>query len=687
MICYHEDLQLLALETAHTAYWISLAGDMPLNVYWGPTIDVRDAGLLAETDSVDAFDAEQWRERAEYPACDGRTFGATAVQADCPLFFKTDAYHIQGDELTIELRDEATGHRVSLEYTVNKKNDVIRRRAVLRAGAQPLVLRKAASGVCSLPAVGDGWTAHYTAGSWAGEFRRRAVPLEEGALRLGSNRGMSGPHFNPAVLIGEKGAPDDRGQAYAILLGWSGNWQITAAQTVYRHTVITAAQGGEDYKRVLAPEETLETPFMYLACGMEGLNGLSRSLHAYDRDCLRPGSRPRRVLYNSWEPTQFHVNESNQRLLAQRAAAMGVELFVVDDGWFGRRDSDSAGLGDWYVNREKFPDGLESFIAYVKSLGMDFGLWVEPEAVNPDSDLYRAHPDWIHRLPNHEPVKMRRQYQLDWSRAEVESYLLDTLRGLLRRYDISYLKWDMNRPFADINEQETPGRRERHVEALYRVLDTLEAEFPQVDIEGCSGGGARVDWGMLPRSHQFWPSDNTDPYERLLIQEGYSLCHAPERMSCWVTDTEPEKHCSGRNSLRYKFHAAMCGSLGVGADISRFSHEELKLCTEEIAYYKTIRHLISGGMLYRLLSPSQHELSAVEYCLEDGTEFVLFTFLRHQVYRSKPARVRLQHLLEGGRYRCLETQERASGSTLMRIGIQPTLHGDFDSAVSHWVLD
>ena len=430
--------------------------------------------------------------------------------------------------------------------------------------------------------------------------------------------------------------------------------------------------------------ECFETPPMVLCMSAEGMGALSRRMHDFERDHLKPNRPPRRVLYNSWEATQFDVRADAQMRLAERAARMGVELFVVDDGWFGARHSDRAGLGDWTVNPEKFPNGLEELIDRVHALGMDFGLWVEPESVNPDSDLYRAHPDWIHKLDGREPLTQRNQYLLDFGKPEVERFALDMLRGLLNTYAIRYLKWDMNRAMTDVCESLTPFARERHVLALYRILDALEKEFPDVDIEACSGGGARVDLGMAKRTAQFWVSDNTDPFDRLFIQEGYTLMYAPMMMSCWVTDTPADGRRRGRADWRYKFHAAMCGTLGVGADISKLSDEEMALFTAEIARYKMWRHVVQNGDLYRLQRPSGGNVAATEYVSKDQNEAVLFLFMHSRKCGEVIPRVRLRALREDARYFCVETGKTYAGRTLMHLGLSAELNGDFDSGVFYF---
>ena len=564
-------------------------------------------------------------------------------------------------------------------YRVFEDCDVIEKHARLTANA-PVRLTRMDSGACLLPHEAKPWTAHYVVGAWAGEFRRRTAKLEEGELRLQSAHGMSGPHMNP-FLIAANSEDEETGEAYGVALGWSGCWQITASSTVFGNHRVTAGLNDADLVCLMERGESLETPPMVLCMSAEGMGALSRKMHDFERGHLKPNRPPRRVLYNSWEATQFDVRAEAQMRLAERAARMGVELFVVDDGWFGARHSDRAGLGDWTVNPEKFPNGLEELIDRVHALGMDFGLWVEPESVNPDSDLYRAHPDWIHRLDGREPMTQRNQYLLDFGKPEVERFALDMLRGLLNTYAIRYLKWDMNRAMTDVCESLTPFARERHVWALYRILDALEKEFPDVDIEACSGGGARVDLGMAKRTAQFWVSDNTDPFDRLFIQEGYTLMYAPMMMSCWVTDTPADGRRHGRADWRYKFHAAMCGTLGVGADILKLSDEEMALFTAEIARYKTWRHVVQNGDLYRLQRPSGGNVAATEYVSKDQNEAVLFLFMHSRKCGEVIPRVRLRALREDARYFCVETGKTYAGRTLMNLGLSVELNGDFDSKV------
>ena len=682
MIRYMEKQKLLILETEQTSYWIGLGYPAPVCLYWGAKIAPEDADMFEPMRDHSSFDMELWRERLEYPTFDGRTFENVSLKADVPLNLHTKHVDVREQQAEIVLEDEAGRLEVCLVYRVFESCDVIQKSAKVTANAS-VRLTRLDSGACLLPNEIKPWTAHYVVGAWAGEFRRRTAKLEEGELRLQSTRGMSGLHMNP-FLIASNGGEEETGEAYGVALGWSGCWQITASSTVFGNHRITAGMNDADLVFPMRCGEQFETPPMFLCMSGKGIGALSRKMHDFERWHLKVGRKPRRVLYNSWEATLFDVRAEEQMILAERAAKMGVELFVVDDGWFGARSSDKAGLGDWTVNPEKFPNGLEELIDHVHELGMDFGLWVEPESVNPDSDLYRAHPDWIHRLADREPMTQRNQYLLDLSKPEVEAFALNTLRGLLNTYEISYLKWDMNRSMTDVCESLSPFEREKHVLAIYRILDTLEKEFPDVDIEACSGGGARVDLGMAARTAQFWTSDNTDPFDRLFIQEGYTLMYAPAMMSCWVTDTPKDGHKCGRDNWRYKFHAAMCGTLGIGADISKLSDEEMNLFSEEIARYKVWRHVVQNGDLYRLQLPSDSNVAAIEYVSKDKEEAVLFLFMHSRKYGEGIPRVKMRGLKEDEHYFCHETGRVCAGKTLMNLGLSVELNGDFDSRVFYF---
>jgi len=299
-----------------------------------------------------------------------------------------------------------------------------------------------------------------------------------------------------------------------------------------------------------------------------------------------------------------------KKKLAEKAASLGVELFVLDDGWFGERNDDTAGLGDWYVNKKKFPHGLTSLISYVNELGMDFGLWVEPEMVNKNSNLYNLHPDWVYHFPNRLRSESRNQLVLNLAKKEVVEYIYDFMNTLLGAYNIKFIKWDMNRPFSEPGWSEASKFQQQeiwvcHVQGLYQILDRLRRKYPEVIFESCSGGGGRIDLGILQRTDQVWVSDNTDAFDRLKIQEGFSYAYPPKIMMSWVTDS-PNWLNQRKLSLEYRFNVAMMGSLGIGGNLNNWSKNEIKLAKEKVIQYKKIRETIQHGDQYRLL-PSWKE--------------------------------------------------------------------------------
>lgn len=392
-------------------------------------------------------------------------------------------------------------------------------------------------------------------------------------------------------------------------------------------------------------------------------------------------SEPRPVLYNSWEATGFDIAEDQQRALAERAAAMGVELFVVDDAWFGQRVSDRAGLGDWTPNPQRFPDGLGPLARHVHGLGMRFGIWVEPEMVNPDSDLYRAHPDWVQHFPGRERTEFRNQLVLNLARPDVRAHLWESLDALLSGTPVDYVKWDFNRCFSDAGwpGADYPQRLwTEHVDGLYALIDRLRAAHPGVAFESCSGGGGRIDLGILSRTDQVWTSDNTDPLDRLAIQHGFGQLHPARVMAAWVTDSPNVQLNGRRSSLRFRFVSAMAGVLGIGGDLTEWSAAELDEARGWVELYKEIRPVVQLGELYRLRAPGSG-LSAVQYVR--GADTVVLMWLHAQRYGEQPPALRLRGLDPEATYTCLDTGAVHHGSVLLHHGLPSGLRGDLDARV------
>lgn len=515
-----------------------------------------------------------------------------------------------------------------------------------------------------------------------GRVPARALPLTYGEKVIGSRRGHTGHQHLPWVAL-DSGAGEESGEVYGCALGWSGSWRICVAQLPDARVQISGGAGYDDSGLLrLEPGESFTTPVFAGLWSDGGFGAASRTWHAYQRSYVIPDAeQDRPVLFNSWEATHFDISEERQRELARRAAAMGVELFVVDDGWFGARTSDRAGLGDWTPNPDRFPQGLKPLADDVHALGMQFGIWVEPEMVNPDSELYRAHPDWVQFQPGRTRTEFRNQLVLNLARPDVQEYLWEQLDSLLSGAPIDYVKWDFNRCFTDAGWPGEPYPQKlwvEHVEALYGLLDRLRAEHPGVAFESCSGGGGRIDLGVMARTDQVWTSDNTDPLDRLAIQHGFSQIHPARIMAAWVTDS-PNAQLNGRvSSLRFRFVSAMAGVLGVGGDLADWSEAELVEAREWVDLYKEIRPVVQRGDLYRL-RPPEGGLSAVQYVR--GDETVVLALLQAQHHGEPVAPLRLRGLDPSAAYECRVTGEVHRGAVLLHHGLRTGLRGDFDAAV------
>ena len=694
-IQYNDSKKIWLLTNGHSSYAMGIAPDGRLEhlYFGGPLWRMEDLPAAAERRDISSFDPHEMIENEEFPGWGGPRFYEPALKitrqnGDRDLVLHYVSHRMQGTELDIVMKDIRDPIEVTLHYRVYQQ--VISRNATIRNQmSDPLTVESAQSATWYMPP-GDGYRLSYLTGRWAAETQLNREPIHEGMKILESRTGHTGHNANPWFAIDTGDANEQHGRVWFGALGWSGSWRIAVEQTPYRQVRVTGGFNTFDFAYPLKTGESLETPEFYAGFSSDGFGGASRLLHRFERDTIAPHgleSRVRPVLYNSWEATEFNVNQAGQEQLADKAAKLGVELFVMDDGWFGKRNDDHAGLGDWFVNKQKFPNGLKPLIDHVNSLGMDFGLWVEPEMVNPDSHLYRAHPDWAMNFPGRPRSELRNQLVLNMARSDVRDYIFGVLDKLATEYNIRYFKWDMNRIFSEPGWPEQPPDAQRklwvqYVVNLYDIIDRLRAAHPKLEIESCSGGGGRVDLGILRRVEEVWTSDNTEALDRLKIQEGFSQAYAAKFMSAWVTDVPNQ---NGRSTpLQFRFLVAMQGALGIGSNLNHFSDADTALATRMISLYKQIRNTVQMGDLYRLLSPRTSDVTANEYVAADGKQAVLFAFRHSQQYNTPPPTLYLRGLDERSVYRVMNLDGKASeqsGAYLMRHGIDLDLHGDYDSTV------
>lgn len=732
-----------ALATAETLLALRVTeSGVVVQDYWGPRLpfwdDIPLAGFV--TDRT-AQDTSYTLATEVYPVWGGLRFGAYTAQArfadgvrDLDLRFLSARVEPAGRRLTLTLGDAVYPLRIELRYQLAPASSggllaasatwvhTAEADAPDGEGAHAIVIERAYAPAWSLPPAGARREIVTLAGHWAGETRIQRAPLTPGERALESRKGITSAEAQPwfAVLEGEVASGAHEGAwplVYFGALAWSGNWQLRLTTNITGATRITGGLSDDDFAWTLLPGERFTTPEIVVGCARGDLNDARHALHRYTRGEVLPTPQrdaPLPVLYNSWEATFFDVTEVGQRALAERAAAMGIELFVVDDGWFSRRDDDSAGLGDWTPDTRAFPHGLRPLADYTRELGMRFGLWVEPEMVNPDSDLYRAHPEWVYHFPTRPRSLARRQLVLNLARDDVGAYLLDRLDTLVRENDIAFLKWDMNRPITepgwpDQEQSGTPRGAERarevwvrHVWGVYAVMDELRRRHPDLLIESCASGGGRADLGILRRTDQIWTSDNTHPLARLRVQEGFSLPFPPRVMVNWVTDTPHER---GLNEipLRFRFHVAMLGTLGVGGDLARWSAGDLAGARAYVAQYKRLRSLIQGGACDWLRSLDAHDHAVVAFTAPDASEAAVFAFRPADPFGEPPPPIRLRRLEPEAHYQAwlihpdLPASDAGteaplgalvgaplSGAALMRYGLTaPLPRGLFASCLIH----
>jgi alpha-galactosidase len=704
-------------EMRSTSYAFGLADDGAAlrHLHWGaPLPRAALAGLLATAAGPPSRRERQLSQAPgerpdEYVPWGGLRFDEPSVKAEFSdgtraVEWRFAGHRIarQGPAVTLEvdLADTAYPLLVTLAYRVYDGFDVLDRWATLRhvgtGDGPPIVLRQAHSANWPLPPRG-GWRLRYLHGGWGAENQLASTSLTPGKVVLESRRGTTSHQLNPWFTLDAGGsATEEDGELWSGALAWSGSWKLVFETTAGGHVHACGGVNDFDWSCRLAPGEDLVLPQFAGLYTTGGFGAASREWHAWQlahvlgrgddraRATARPGPPPappagrgeaplRPVLYNSWEATSFNVTETGQLRLAGLAARLGIETFVMDDGWFGGRHHDRAGLGDWTVNREKFPRGLGPLIEGVNDLGMRFGLWVEPEMVNPDSDLYRAHPDWVFHFANRTRSLQRSQLVLNLARPDVADWMFTTLSRLLSQNRIDFVKWDMNRSFSEPGWPEAflaagnpEGAWTGYVHNLYAVFDALRAAHPGVEFESCASGGGRADLGILRRVEQVWTSDNTDAWDRVKIQEGFTQAYPPQAMMAWVTDS-PNFLTRRELPLRFRFHVAMAGALGVGGDLRRWTEAELAEAAELIAAYKDIRPVIQRGRLYRLASVLRGPFGASQYLA--GDDVVLLAWWGPEPGGARPRRIRLAGLDAGASYRDVAAGERHSGAALLTDGL------------------
>lgn len=722
-IYYHEAQKTFHLKTRNTSYVMEIVRDGYLaHRYWGKAIrNFNNSNSLVQMD----------RAFSPNPIKNDRTFSLDLLPQEYPAYgntdFRTPAYQVQLQDgstisdlryqshrifegkaplaglpmtyvendhesvtLEIKLKDTRLHLDVYVTYTVFETYNAITRSVrFVNEGTDSLKILRAAS--VNVDFADSDYELLHLSGSWANERNVMKRKLVMGTQSVDSKRGASSHQHNPFIALLRSGANEDQGEVYGFNLVYSGNFLAHVEVDQYQSTRVTLGLNPFDFSWLLQPGEDFQTPEAVMVYSGQGLGEMSRTYHRLYRSRLCRGAfrdQTRPVLINNWEATYFDFNAETIEGIAKKGKELGMELFVLDDGWFGKRDDDNSSLGDWFVNTTKLPGGLSDLGKRITDMDMQLGLWFEPEMISEESDLYRENPDWCLHVPGRARSTGRNQLILDFSREEVGNAVVQMLSDILQSAPITYVKWDMNRYMTEIGSATLPAERQRetahrYMLGLYRVMETITSRFPNVLFESCSGGGGRFDPGILHYMPQTWTSDNTDAVSRLKIQYGTSLVYPISSMGSHVSAVP--NHQVGRiTSLEMRGNVALSGNFGYELDLTKFSEVEEILVKQQVVYYKEIRHLVQFGDFYRLLNPFEGNEAAWMFVSEDKAEAWVGYFKVLAEPNPSLRSFRLKGLDPDGDYMLEGMDQPVGGDELMNVGIrvpERLLMGDFQSAV------
>lgn len=723
-IRFNKENKLFNIESKNTSYVLRvLETGHIVHLYWGRKINSNKidyiikkrqfGSFLADLDNIDNLHLEAIPQ--EYPSYGNTDLRSPAVQIklsngttvtdfryDSHKIFKgkkklkgLPATYVENDKeaetLEITLKDELAMLRVILSYTIFEDYNAIARscKIINDSNEEVDILRVLSANVDFNNSEFD---FIHLSGAWARERHIIRTPLRSGGQCIESRRGASSHAQNPFMALVSHNANEDSGDVYGFNLIYSGNFLANVEVDMHNNSRAQIGINPFDFTWNLEAREEFQTPEAVLVYSPNGLTGMSHIYHDLYRERLSRGiykDKERPILINNWEATYFDFNNEKIKELANESSKLGIELFVLDDGWFGKRNSDESSLGDWFVNEEKIKGGLNLLASEINEMGMQFGLWFEPEMISPNSKLYEEHPDWCIHIEGRTRSQARNQLILDLSRKDVCDAVIKMITNVLKSAPISYVKWDMNRNMSEIGSPAWPAKKQKEVAhrymlGLYRILENITSGFPNILFESCSGGGGRFDGGMLYYMPQAWTSDDTDAIERLKIQEGTSLVYPPSSMGSHVSAVP--NHQVGRiTPLNTRGVVAMAGSFGYELDITKMSNEEKEEVKAQVNFYKNIRAIVQYGDLYRLKSSFNSNEAAWMNLSKDKNKVVVSYVKKYGEANVLPRRLKLKALEENSLYKVNETGEVFGGDELMYIGLEiGELLGDYQARI--WTL-
>ena len=723
-ISYNEETNTFHLYNRDISYIVHISKlKMPTNVYFGKKIkepihlnhfyinEKRDHAVYPDEENEFYYPEHIANEYPSFGHGDMRKNAVSIIKDNCEqlLEFRFQKYkiykgkkHLNGlpatysnaendvTSLSLYFYDELLDANLILNYSIFERLNVISRNSYIHSNSISFSLNKFLS--MNLDLRDSDYEMIEFTGAWARERHVHKQLLAGGIHTIESLRGHSSSNFNPFVALARKDTNENHGEVIGLSLVYSGNYQMNVQVDTYNQTRIQTGIHPDTFYWTLDINDEFQSPESLIVYSEKGLNGMSQTFHTLFNDYLIRGiykNKPRPILINNWEATYFDFNEDKLMEIVKEASNLGIELFVLDDGWFKKRNSDMTSLGDWYVDEIKFPHGLKHFSNQVKAYGMRFGLWIEPEMINEESDLYRQHPEWVLHKPNHVSSLGRHQLVLDMSNDEVIDYLFETISKVLTESEVDYIKWDMNRTMSEVysvqhSDLDQGKIYHKYILGLYKLYDRFTKQYPNVLFESCASGGARFDPGMLYYAPQAWTSDNTDAIERLKIQYGTSYVYPLSSMGSHVSAV-PNHQVNRITPISSRANVAYFGTFGYELDVTKMMDEEKEEVKQQIKFMKENRELLQFGTFYRLKSPFEYNSCAWQVVSKDKKEAIVGYYRILQQANSSYEYIKLCGLDPNKEY--ILSGETYCGDELMNFGIMignsKTVFGDFESIIYH----
>lgn len=712
MITFDMQEKKFSIQLPNASYFLQIDANGALrNLYWGKKI-TNSGDVMLEMPIADTSYSRTYPYREEYIARGKASFDEPCILVefadgtrDARLIYKS--HNIKkledGELLSIIMEDEYYDLLVELRYRIYDGLDLISKNAVIINHCnEEITLTRMKSG-SMYTQWGRPARLMYFSGRWGREYQKEFIDLGKGRFVLDNRRGVcSGPNFVPFFAIDEGYATETTGDVWYGVLHWSGNFKVEFEMPYTRQLCVTAGVNDFDCEIVLEKDKNFETPVFTIGYSSSGYEKMSETLYDFQFDFLATQSKIHKtfpIIYNSWYPYEMNVNEEKCLSFLEKVKEIDAELFVIDDGWFKGRIDELGGLGDWQYDKEKFPNGLKPISDKAHSMGLLFGLWIEPEMVNETSELYKKHPEWVLKYPNRSYTKFRHQCILNLARDDVKKFVFDSVDSIIRDFNLDYVKWDMNAYISEAGNATYKGRQKeiwvRYTENLLDVWRELNKKYPDVLFENCAHGGARADYGMVGYSDRINRSDNADPIDVLKLHEGFSTYLLPKFAGGAGNISNSPNGINGRIvPLKFRATLGMTGSMSVGINLLKANDEEIKDIKKYISEYKKIRDITQFAYMYRLSSAFENNYVVWEYLKRDKSAAIIFVFGHGLNFRDVPPRMRVRGLINDSRYKVSGVEHYfedgfreevapyiSKGDALMNFGIQIEPRGDYDCQI------